>query len=547
MRLILALLLFLLHRISAQASQRPFHAVSPRSASSNADLTWDLGASPDTNCTASLIFDTVNSLLQHWPNTRYRNGHNVVPGFIPVGTLLYHGRSDSALPTFPEWTATDPEHAFPWCGDSLATNDSVAGCWQLTLVATRPLKVLYFDGTSAAKLKNGHGPLDAQDLIAWGKIDPTRALDERARINHLCAWGKDFGIDGYLRMEMDFEVMLCDFFHGVELVAADYLAAWTKAKSAPLSGTPPPHPIYKNLFLIPPWVFAGSWHNRFPGETRVHLDLTGLVSFYDISLAPSLVSYREGTERWDHCLRGLSAADSAAVKKRLREVLSSGAKIRSGIDWKTLYRVLVDRYAIRLETLGYLLDTTNAVNLHERATVIQTDLRIILTPYILYSARPDTSTHEEDMAWAVPVWHACATRLTAHIHGNAILQSRLTPSERMLLTAIDGTNREICRIVVRMWTMGVHLGLDAFIPGREATSTAALLSLLGQWRNEAQSLIAWLDWSIWIKCRPACSPEEMCYLPTWPYFERNDPEGKDDGWRKPQSRCIRKFEPYAAL
>src|SRR6188768_2109560 len=36
--------------------------------------TWDLGAEPNPNSTSRWVFDTVNSLLQHWPNTRYRNG-----------------------------------------------------------------------------------------------------------------------------------------------------------------------------------------------------------------------------------------------------------------------------------------------------------------------------------------------------------------------------------------------------------------------------------------------------------------------------------------
>jgi hypothetical protein len=66
------------------------------------------------------------------------------------------------------------------------------------MVATRPLKVLYFDGSSAANLRDA-GTLEAQDLLVWGKFDPERWVDERERIDDLCAWGKDFSIDGYLR------------------------------------------------------------------------------------------------------------------------------------------------------------------------------------------------------------------------------------------------------------------------------------------------------------------------------------------------------------
>ncbi|KAF7363139.1 hypothetical protein MVEN_00666400 [Mycena venus] len=520
--------------LASPPRQIPLQRVSPDSESLIRD--WNLETTPDTNWAGHLIFDTVSSLLQHWPNTRYRNGHTIVPGSVPIGTLLYHGRGDNAIPTFPGWTATNPEHSFTFCKDSMTNNGSITGCWQLTFVTARPLRVLYFDGSSGAKMENG--PMDAQDLLLWGRVDPARRMDERERINDLCAWGKDLGIDGYARMEMDFEVMLCDFSNGVELLSADYLSAWMEgsAREPLIFGT----------------ILSGSWHTRYPGETRVLLDLTKLVSFYDTSLAPSLVPHRESKERWDHRVLGISAPDLAVVKRRLQDVLASGTDIGSGVDWQTLYRVVVDRYADRLETLDYLLDTTTTENLDERAPIIQTELRIMLTPYILYTARPnwlstaDSVSYADgrDEAWALPVWRACATRHTAHIHGNSRLQSRLTSSEHLLLGALDGTNREICRVLVRMWVTGVHAGVDALLPGQE---TPVLSQILEQWRSDARSLIAWLDWSVWVKCRPMCPAEEMCYLPTWPYFGVNEWDRKDEQWKRPQPRCIRKFQPYSVL
>ena len=35
---------------------------------------WDLAKGPSENSTHNLVFDGVGSFLQHWPNTRYRNG-----------------------------------------------------------------------------------------------------------------------------------------------------------------------------------------------------------------------------------------------------------------------------------------------------------------------------------------------------------------------------------------------------------------------------------------------------------------------------------------
>jgi len=45
----------------------------PISPPSNSEK-WDFDRDPHENTTGNLIFDTVYSLLQHWPNTRYRNG-----------------------------------------------------------------------------------------------------------------------------------------------------------------------------------------------------------------------------------------------------------------------------------------------------------------------------------------------------------------------------------------------------------------------------------------------------------------------------------------
>lgn len=72
--LALALGLALLHR-ATQAIQTPFQTALADIMVSAPDSLWDdLSARPDTNWTGHLIFDSVNSLLQHWPNTRYRNG-----------------------------------------------------------------------------------------------------------------------------------------------------------------------------------------------------------------------------------------------------------------------------------------------------------------------------------------------------------------------------------------------------------------------------------------------------------------------------------------
>ena len=117
-----------------------------------------------------------------------------MPGTIPIGTLLYHGTTlGKKIPSTPEWTAIDPEHSYLFC----FFRPEDLGCWHLTLITNRPLKVLYFDGSSAAKFLGGS--MDSQDVLAWREVKPEWTFKERKRLDYLCEWGKQYGIDGFVR------------------------------------------------------------------------------------------------------------------------------------------------------------------------------------------------------------------------------------------------------------------------------------------------------------------------------------------------------------
>ncbi|KAG1905314.1 uncharacterized protein F5891DRAFT_1008756 [Suillus fuscotomentosus] len=536
---------------------------------------WRFDEGPAENATGNLIFDTVHSFLQHWPNTRYRNGHNIVPGVVPTGTLLYHGTSRKTIPSGPEWTATDPEHSLLF-----AARGTDSG-WHLTLATTRPLKILYFDGSSAAKV--AEGTMDTQDIIAWEEVQPERFFDERSRIEDLCKWGKEFGIDGFARMEMDFEVMLCDFTAGVELVSFLYVRLSPKDKDHSPPSPPPLDPNNQvRRFEV---MHSGSWHNRYPGDSRIVLDLTGLVSLYDIALAPSLVPVRAGLERWDHRVFGISSNDISKVMRKLTEVISRPHPTNSGLDWKTLIHVIVDRYANRLELMQYLLNFTSSdpQEVLERAKLAQIQLRVMVMPYLLDSTVvPSAGASGVDtLQWASPIFRLCATTHTSVMISQIPF---MTPSEHLLLKAVEETTREICRVTTKMWAVGVMNGLDTLFPV-ELSGDPDVLQIMDDRRQDIEKLMSWLDWSIWIKCRPACGPEEMCYLPTWPNNAPGrrhprqpprDPQnstgapaevqdladrvgyppegsviadefsfiGTPEEWRKPQPKCIRRLPPY---
>jgi hypothetical protein len=210
---------------------------------------------------------------------------------------------------------------------------------------------------------------------------------------------------------------------------------------------------------------SASWREAHPGETHIILDYSGFVSFYDTALVPSLVSSRVGLERWDHRVASISPDDMERVKDRLAQELERSPVIASGIDWKTIMRLVVDRYASRLDVMRYLLNITldDTHILLDHAEKVQRQLRTLLAPYTVLAAVPsDTSiTCDTTNPWAAPVFREC---VKSHVSSLSAHGTRLTPSEHLLLEAVQETTREICRVTTRMWASGLTAGVDPFYP-----------------------------------------------------------------------------------
>ena len=290
------------------------------------------------------------------------------------------------------------------------------------------------------------------------------------------------------------EVMLCDFSAGVELVSFHHLTAREKAIeniSEPLA--------FRSIE-------AGSWHNHFPGETRIHLNYAGVVSFYDTELFPSLIPHRYSKERWDHRLKRISTEDVETFLKTLGSILDSAWDHPvSGIDWKTLLRVVVDRYVVRLQILNRLLNSfilDSEVDHTFSLKKAHNHLSAMLTPYRLYLASPENHSIPKH-SWAIPVFEECSTTHTRYIDSNPSLSQKLTYSEHLLLNSTKSVSKEICRVIVGMWAEG----MEHSILKERFTRSESAREIMKRWKGLTEELIAWLDWSEWATCQPACGDE----------------------------------------
>ena len=352
--------------------------------------------------------------------------------------------------------------------------------------------------------------------------------------------------------------MACDFSAGLELVSESELVPHA---DNPMHPRPPRHGLAPE---VPPgWrgnlrsgisnsfeaINSGMWHSRSPGETRVKIDYSRVISFFDPALS-SLVEARVGKSKEEFRLNEISEADSKHIMDQLADVFTRDGQ-GSGIDWESITQVIVDRYGGRLELLQHILENPESKrNVTEQIAGARSQVLIMLTPYMLTSAIPPNPTGPVGRSWIDPVVKHCASTHTAWTP-----ETLLTPQEKVIKGAVEEVLSRICSVLGDIW-------VDAF--DSEETGIKELERFLKKWQSDITELMDWLGWSIWLRCNPACGPEvgvrlilptglpnlqsivqEICYLPTWPWgypFDRREEETVD---MTPQ--CVEAVEPYSFL
>ncbi|KAJ6009145.1 hypothetical protein N7522_004161 [Penicillium canescens] len=494
-------------------------------------LSLSSGLTPNDNSpplkNANHIFNAIQDSMRQWGSSLHHNGVSFFLATVPAGTQLYHGTSKSSPVNGTEWLAFEPEHAMvfarprrgpppggPPPGDDQDDQERPEGrhgelrrrkprgpdgrhtdAWPdkfgeddagylHTYAAAKDLRLLYVDGMSAAKTSKG--TLDSQDILLFNGSVGDRpdggppGENERARLACEMAekeWGAR--IDGLLRMEAGFEIILCAFERDLTPLHITQVKPQDKDEFGPKGGHEhggiegrkqdndgkrrgpggPPRGGPGHGPNSSRWMRAVTARYHGIGGNRVSLNYDHFVTAFSYDV--DLFQDESGLPRLGH----LSRSELEAIRRDITALIITHDATEKSEDWQVIADMVVTRYS---KDLSYFV--SGKINSME---ALQAEIERVMSPYIDYSDRNEVVEAQR-----------CATQF---------LPPHSLDSERLAAHSVYSVAHSICSKL-----------LEA---GKETHFGSAVQIL--------RDLVDYLDWTTWKECR-GCAPDELCVVPIWP-------------------------------
>jgi len=357
-----------------------------------------------------------------------------------------------------------------------ADDDPLGQGYLHTYVPVHPLHLLYIDGLSAGKTHNG--TLDTQDLLLLANTTHPSPPQDYQRAQGLCAlvstlWNNR--IDGILRMEGGFEIILCEFERHV--VRRSVVSVGQGGRHA-------------GSRIMSDWRYVQAVAARYGGigGGRVELDYSDFVSVFAFDAGGALDLWRNDVVSDTAHPRLVNAAPErlgtigeAVTRMVLGRGERGGARLHRTRNWQAVADMVVKRYSAAL----HHLHTDGTVRSSKKAYAAR--LSTLLRPFIVPSAR---NMSLETLR--------CTTQLVPPIP--------LVAPPPLAHTTIHTITSHICSTLI------AALDVSNATPSRSlaATSSPPYVAL-----DLIDGLVHYLQWTTWKECGP-CADEQVCFIPMWP-------------------------------
>lgn len=488
---------------------------------------------------ASAIFNTIQGALRSKNSQIEPIGVSFIPAYIPEGTLLYHGNANGKVPTRPEWIAMDHEFSYSFIadrggpggpggrgdpgdkgpptnghekpdrvGNSPATpnlhedpgegpggpggpgREQNSHPTLFTFRVVKPLnKMILLDGSSAAKTTTGE--MDQQFILAGGDDSSDPHDGERQAADKICAWGSKFGLDGYIRIELGYEAVICDFSK-LEVVNNVTLEWRNDTLGLPMKITGDLEDEFAlfdssvSSVASYDWVAMGNVHDK--GEGRILLDYRG----YQTLINQTYV----GVDPYTRRIYNSSSEIQQRIIKNLENVLQKGTNPYKGTDWQLVTTEIIDKFSPSLKLINQTL-SSDASDIDKAKNV---------TLWTTNFVRRFMSQNET-LSLADRILEGKRAAINQYAHPYQKLQSA---ADVLIYSSIHEVT---CMIVDHMFNaFWITRAMVAAHFKQESVDYSALQTLM----TDIADLLAVLRWdSTYYRCSEVCNWDEVCLTPSW--------------------------------
>ncbi|ANZ77757.1 BA75_04401T0 [Komagataella pastoris] len=438
---------------------------------------------------ASIIFNMIHDLFDVKGSSIHPNGMSIVLASLPKGTTLYHTSCDTTDLASPEYYAFNYEVSYnfrPIKGTGMKNRDVDFGtgttfnsvtplCFGdrrlISLKLTRDLnRLLLLDGNSAAKTTAGN--MDSQLLLAGRNLSDIVNEDILAR--EIC---ETYDIDGIIRMEADFEIILCNLqeYHIYSNVSLQYISE-TSGLSVSDTATLLKLKNYQHLEV------ATKDHAFIPLEIDI-LSLVTPINRQPFNIDPYK---RRLLDSSPNLVRSMRQEVHKALKMPRKNTKTSTN------SWKALISRCMDKYT------PFLLSLQNYTAAETNIAVFANRAYLLLGNHVIRYL--DSSVADLDIRYKQAIENAVddMTIPTFPIHSD---------TEVLIHRALQVVVEHI-----------VTLLFDAHHDLAMHKKTKNLASFdLAPLHGRLSEAIAMLDWASFYRCQK-CSAGHVCMTPNWGPF-----------------------------
>ncbi|GME79346.1 unnamed protein product [Ambrosiozyma monospora] len=454
---------------------------------------------------ATAIFNDVNNVLKQKNTDLYPVGVSYLPVYIPEGTLLYHANRDGKTPSNITWAAMDYEFSYHYIDVPRVKPQNLHPTEKrdtkiphiFTLEVKRPLdKLILLTGASASKLPTGE--MDSQYLLA--QVDVYEDFDEKQMISKICRWGQENGgLDGLVRLEVGFEVILCDVTDKLNVIHDLTLADTKKFIGFPTEEKLPTEQSegekQQSLVLDKFEAMAGfdnylAGSRVYDSEKRILPDFSKLVTLLNRTYIDP--------DPYKRRIYNASNSTKEKVLTDLSHALKTPNDPSSSTNWQIITEGIVSKFGPMLVTFNSCF--TNFEHVHHDTGLLGQELSSYTFNYIrryISSTTYNFTTESRKLA----VWD--------HAHP---IKHLTTPVDHLIWSSIAMTQQHIVDVVYDTFLLSRDL-LSTYNSGNSRHIVEPERIKKGQ--EQVRNLLDKLNWPLFYRCSQTCGFDEICFVPTW--------------------------------